>query len=327
VAWAVREIVKIRDTPADDPNHAVNSEATEVGEIAKSATSADDPNHTVNSKATEIVYIEIPYSELEQSIENINSPGHGFIVDAYLIMSPSGSQSICRISETPDGTHSRVFPLHDYDNYIWDSAYNYFVPQQFERYEYIYSRIDAQKKYKIFFGVYYNKNFKFWSAFIDKIEGLRTMDEVRAEARALEVAEAEALAARRKAEAEALAARRKAEAEAHEAKQNPNRLDRSLYRVIKLEEFSFDMVTGRLPVGSKVAFMAQFSIKPTGTRYHFGYVDFSITVSTTHNFVLDIPDRYFGIFSDRDKEVKVYLTIKRAGQRGECSVDIIEWQD
>jgi hypothetical protein len=305
-----------------------------------------------NSRATEIVYIEIPYSKLEQSIAKTNSRGHGFIVEAYFVTIPGAPENnytipgqAYQISETPGGTPSSFFYAHGSLGGQPYASFNYFEPRQFEPYGYesgmydgseMYKRIDKQKKYRIFFGVYFNTFNYRWIPRIDKIEGLRTMSEVRAseaerkaaDAEALAArrqAEAEALEARKKAEAEVLAARRKAEEEAHEAKQNPNRLDRSLYRVIKVEEFSFDMVTGRLPVGSKVAFTAKFSGKPTGTDYRFSSVNGYITVSTTHNFVRDIPDKYFGTFSDW--LVKVYVTVKRAGQTGECSVDIVEWQD
>jgi hypothetical protein len=133
--------------------------------------------------------------------------------------------------------------------------------------------------------------------------------------------------AKRKAEAEAEAAR----AAAEEARHNPNKLDRSSYRRRKVEDFSFDMVASKLAAGTKVAFTAKFWTKPTGTTYRFEDVDFGITLSSNHNFVRDMPDRCFGswdsiIFGWQSKSaVNLYVTVKRSGQSGECSVDIIDW--
>jgi hypothetical protein len=144
--------------------------------------------------------------------------------------------------------------------------------------------------------------------------------------------EVSAFEAQQKAEQTAAAeAKKKAEAEALEAKQNPNKLDRSLYREITAEDFSFDMMAGKLPVGSKVGFKASFFTKPTGTNYRFDDVNLSITLSTNHNFVRDIPDRCFGPYQDwirgwKPKDsVKIFVTVKKSGESGECSVDIIEW--
>jgi hypothetical protein len=51
---------------------------------------------------------------------------------------------------------------------------------------------------------------------------------------------------------------RQEEFAAKEAKQNPNHLDRSLYKRISVEDFSFDMVAGKLATGSKVVFKSSF---------------------------------------------------------------------
>jgi hypothetical protein len=277
--------------------------------------SSDDDS--VNSKATEIVYVEIPYSELEQSLGNINSPGHGFIVEAYFTY--ASENGTYKISETQGSTPSGLFRVHEDDN---SHYFNYVRPEQFERYDdQTYRRVDFQKKCKIYFGVYYFYSREYWVTRIDKIEGLRTMEEVAA------------FEAQQRQEREAAeASRRKAAAEAREAKQNPGGLDRSLYKEITVEDFSFDMVAGRLPVDSKIFFEAKFFSKPTGTRYTFDDVNFSIILSTDHNFVRDIPDgcfeRRFNILRQvwEVSSVKVYVTVKRAGQTGECSVDIMEWR-
>jgi len=115
-----------------------------------------------------------------------------------------------------------------------------------------------------------------------------------------------------------------------ETKFNPNKLDRTQYREMKVEDFSFDMVAGKLTAGTKVAFEAKFLTKPTGLKYQFENVNLLITLSTTHNFVRDMPDNCFGskILSwgvENQKSIKVFVTVKRPGQSGECSVDIIDW--
>ncbi len=86
------------------------------------------------------------------------------------------------------------------------------------------------------------------------------------------------------------------------------------------------MVAGKLPVGSKVVFIAEFGLKPTGVEYHFQEVDSLITISTNHNFVRDIPNECFGIRLAGNKPVKVYVTVKSSGKISKCSVDILEWE-
>ena len=86
---------------------------------------------------------------------------------------------------------------------------------------------------------------------------------------------------------------------------------------------------GKLPVGSKVAFNAMFLTKPTGTKYIFNGVEIGITISSNHNFARDMGEDYFSSsysygFLRRQNPVTVYLTVKKPGQYGECSVDIID---
>jgi hypothetical protein len=161
---------------------------------------------------------------------------------------------------------------------------------------------------------------------VDKIEGLPTVEEAQArkEQENAELAQAEA---ERKAAAEAREKAREAE---FEKKQNPNNLDRSLYKKITVEDFSFDMVAGKLPAGSKVVFNANFLFKPTGTSYKFKDVNPLISIISDHNFVRDIPESRFtgvtnGNYVPSLTTVNVYVTVKQPGQTGECSVDIINW--
>jgi hypothetical protein len=125
-------------------------------------------------------------------------------------------------------------------------------------------------------------------------------------------------------------AKKKADAEALEKKQNPNNLNRSAYKEITVEDFSFDMVAGNLAVGSKVCFNDNFLRKPTGTEYTFKNVNFGLTLSSNHNFVRDIPESCFtgmiwGSYVPSMTRVKVFVTVKKTGQAGTCSVDIVEW--
>jgi hypothetical protein len=135
--------------------------------------------------------------------------------------------------------------------------------------------------------------------------------------------------AERNAALDAEIAKRSAEIKAEmEAKYNPNKLDRSQYSEITVEDFSFDMVAGRLAAGAKVTFKTQFLTRPTGTSYRFKNVDPLITLSTAHNFVRDTPDKLFDSSrSTDDRTVKIYVTVKKPGQSGECSVDILEWEE
>jgi hypothetical protein len=202
-----------------------------------------------------VVYEEIEYSELESAIRSVDSPGHGFIVDAYIV-GYYGDYYRYELSDKPNGGYSLTFSSRIS---VYDSdaiQYRYVKPYQFEIYDAaVLRRVDKTKPCKIYIGVYfyhpdenksmYNRSGK--ETYIDKIEGLLTLEEVAAiEAR--QKAEAEA---KEKAEAEARAA-------ANEAKFNPNKLDRSLYKKITAEDFSFDMSAGKLPAGSKVAFEPKF---------------------------------------------------------------------
>ena len=140
-----------------------------------------------------------------------------------------------------------------------------------------------------------------------------------------------AAAAEAKRKAEEKAAEEKAEADAKEKRRNPNGLDRSKYRNITAEDFSFDMVAGKLAAGSKVSFRAKFLTKPTGTEYHFDDVNALLTLKSNHNFVRDMPNSCFGPYQHLllgwlpQDYVKVYMTVTKAGEWGECSVDIIDW--
>lgn len=280
-------------------------------------------------KAVPIKYKKDTFSSrFNDTLRKVNKSGQGFIVEAY-IQNYDGYH--CILLENRDVQAGAVdLRIHSSE----DTNYLYSTPSQFEIYDTETSkRINEYKKHIIYIGIYQNKEDTNWYAFVDKIEGLRTLEEVAA----IEAAEAQRKAeeeekrmaeeAKRKAEQEA----KEAEAAAQEAGFNPNKLDRSKYKEITVEDFSFDMTAGKLPAGTKVAFEAEFLGKPTGTTYSFRNISSLITMSTTHNFVRDMPRGCFGqyqLFGSwmPQESVKLFVTVKKPGKTGECSVDIIEWE-
>ena len=222
-----------------------------------------------------------------------------------------------RISDNLQGTNSLVINRHESNRSYASNTFEipFYTEYQFERFQDSdYSRFESGKLYRVYIGVYFSSNNYNQQGnkivFIDRIEGLMTRGE------------AEAIATQRRQEGEAIAQqRRQAEAEAREALQNPNNVDRNMYNRISVQDFSFDMVTGRLPVGAKVTFTTRFITRPTGTRYLFRDINQLITISTQHNFVRDIPDNTLNCMRD----VRIYLTITRSGETGTATVDIVEW--
>jgi hypothetical protein len=298
-----------------------------------SGRAEDSEERPVYSEAIEVVYREIPYSELDEAINKVNSPGKGFVVEGYFVNADTPRLAY-RISDTSNGTPWRWFYLHN--GRVYDTQHNYVTPHQFETYnDQTYRRIDKTKKYKIFIGVYQRSDNGYWVPFIDKIEGLWTWEEVAVieeKQKAEEEKQKAELEAKQKAEAEAKQkaeeAKQKAEAIAREAKFNPNKFNRSQYKETTAQEFTFDMAAEKFNVGTKISFTTTFVGKPTGIHYHFGNVDRWITFSTTHNFVRDMPESCFGwgiFFFQSPAPVKIFVTVKKTGQSAECSVDIVEW--
>jgi hypothetical protein len=287
--------------------------------------------------AGKVVYKEIPFSELKSAISSVNKAGQGFVVDAYL----STTNNHCSwhsLTGIPDpwdyGSNQRTknnVPFVEVGGHGTDGVsiygddpyyFTYSQPIQFEIYQDLGRRIDIQKKYKIYIGVYYRIGGidRRWEPKLDKIEGLMSIEE------------ADAREAQQKAEREAAeAAKKKAEAAALEVKQNPSNINRALYKGIKVEDFSFDMVAGNIKVGTKVAFRAKFFTKPTGTEYRFQDLNLAITLSSNHNFVRDMPATCFGGVQSQfwgyqsQQYVVIYVTVKKAGKYGEATVDIVEW--
>jgi hypothetical protein len=260
-------------------------------------------------------YTEIPFDQLLAKEGTVIEPGTGFIVDAYLYRHTDSIFSITPVMYPPE---------QDWDAVQNSAVYCHWMDDIQDRYE-----PSKQYKVSIVLDDVVQGGDRVWKrdgnrlrARATKVEGLLSWGEVvhikakeKAEAEAKEKAEREA---KEKAEAEAREAARKA---AEEAKRNPHNLDRSLYKEITVEDFSFDMVAGNLAVGSKVCFRAKFFTKPTGPTYRFDDIDRAITLSSSHNFVRDIPERFF----DWQHFVKIFVTVTKTGQTGTCSVDIVEW--
>jgi hypothetical protein len=74
------------------------------------------------SPPKEIVYTEIPYSELDQSIANVNTQGQGFIVEAYYFMDEDAMIYIAdkpmsgNIMSIPTDMNIREFHTHHTHN-------------------------------------------------------------------------------------------------------------------------------------------------------------------------------------------------------------------
>ena len=272
----------------------------------------------------EVVYREIPYAELSGALRGAigASRYQGYSVEAYIkeINSYPSGNLYATITREPNGSALRgdngrdlTFALHDGGSL--DEGFTYITPHQFEIYDQFARRVDKSTKYKLYIGVYQSKSEGWWQFLLDRIEGLPTLEEAAAR-------DAQAAAARQ-AEQEAQAARR-------EAMFNPGRLNRAAYRETKVEDFAFEMDAGRLPAGTKLAFTVRFMGKPTGVRYNFRNTSALLTFTAAHNFVSNMPGIFFGpgvgLFGPEDQSsVKVFVTVRTPGPRGECSVDIVEW--
>lgn len=111
---------------------------------------------------------------------------------------------------------------------------------------------------------------------------------------------------------------------------NPDNLNRSEYTRMSASDFSFNMVAGNLPVGSKVRFTTRFLTRPTSPRYMFADVNPLLTLTSRHNFAGNMGREYFehtrilGHLHE-PAQVNVYVTVTRTGQMGEATIDIMSW--
>ena len=179
-----------------------------------------------------------------------------------------------------------------------------------KEYPSLLGRLEANKEYTVYLTVMRRHWTELNIFALDKIEVLKS----------IEVYEAEQNAA-----AEARLA-------ARWAPRNPNNLDRSQYRRMSVSDFTFGMSAGTLPIGSKVWFECYFLARPTGTNYNFRNIALTITFTSRHNFAGRMKTEHFqetflGTSRLSQWPVQVFVTVTRAGQLGECSVDIMNWPE
>lgn len=256
-------------------------------------------------------YKKTSISQLKEAENSGMHPG-GYIVEGYLYVN---NGSICVNNVLNDKCAIEVYlhgideckQLHDHSHQDKNYDSDYLKRQS----NYLKWHIDKTKKHIVYIDFYYS-SYKRWTAYVNKIEGLMT-DEEAAAAEALEKAIADA--------------KKKEEEAKYWTNRNPSNLDRSLYKEIEVEDFSFDMVSGKLRAGSKVRFSAKFYTKPTGTSYKFHDVDFNISLNSRHNFVKYMVDSDFRApYGYSQSPVTVYVTVQQTGKYGKCSVDIVDWR-
>jgi len=116
-----------------------------------------------DNNATEIVYREISYDILSDTLKSINRPGNGFIVQSYFY--GELANGFYRLSDRPNdsylGKESQWFKLNS----------NFNIQN-------LNIKIDKSVKYSIYIGIYYDQSEKEWVAFIDKIDGLISDEEL-----------------------------------------------------------------------------------------------------------------------------------------------------
>jgi len=241
-------------------------------------------------------YVEIPNSALKP-------------VSSYKV----GSK-IKTTTQFSVGYETRALNLNC-DGRLTTAGYSGWLNFSTEEYPQISERLERNKEYTVYLTVRsIGRNNNYY--YLDLIEGLRSVEELQAA--------------------------RRAEIEARDAPlravRNPDSLNLTQYRQISASDFSFEMVAGRLPVGSKVRFQARLLGRPTGTSYKFREIDTGITLTSRHNFVRHLERIHFESYTERhpfqagflnieQQTVLVYVTVQRQGQRGECSIDALNWAE
>jgi len=133
--------------------------------------------------APEITYTEVPYSELWESMRQVNSPGKGFIVEAYFNRTNAPSEGSFSIVSDPTVRETYWINGHDRSYRGYRGPYETYADTlQVERYnDQTYKRIDKNKKYKIYISLHdvYDERDR-WVPIIDRIEGLMSLEEVAA---------------------------------------------------------------------------------------------------------------------------------------------------
>jgi hypothetical protein len=155
---------------------------------------ASSPDSSASSSSYEIVYTEVPFSELSERIRQVNSPGQGFIVEAYFNATNAPGEGSFSIGANPipnptdrdrwwiKGHGSNRITGHSSDYRGYAGPYETYADAlQFEQYDdQTYKRIDKNKPYRIYISVHNVYNNGRWTPIIDRIEGLRSLEEVAA---------------------------------------------------------------------------------------------------------------------------------------------------
>jgi len=128
--------------------------------------------------AVSVTYTEIPFSDLKQSIKNITSPGHGFIVEAYITeldpqyvrLNNSPLKSFySNFDPLPEGSISIKKNFEWFDNNSGTGDISLHLNDGTPMY-------DRNTIYKVYIGVYYDSWYGY-NASVDKIEGLFTREQ------------------------------------------------------------------------------------------------------------------------------------------------------
>ena len=160
-------------------------------------------------KAPEFIYTEVSFSEFREKVRQVDSPGQGFIVEVYFNATNAPGEGSFSIGENPilNPMDSDRYWIRGHNHNLrgYDAPYSIYADYlQFEQYDnQTYKRIDKNKPYRIYVSVHNVFSDTRWTPIIDRIEGLRSLEEVAAiEAREREEREA-AEEARRQERAEA----------------------------------------------------------------------------------------------------------------------------
>jgi hypothetical protein len=164
----------------------------------------------------EIIYTEVAYSELWKKVRQVNSPGQGFIVEAYFNRTNAPGEGSFSIVSDPSVTETYWIQGHGGDGRGY-REYRRPYENYFEQYDsQTYKRIDKNKPYRIYISLHqiYNIKDDVWRPFIDRIEGLRSLEEVAA------------------IEAQQRAERETAQEARRQAREEANRYDPSKFTVV-----------------------------------------------------------------------------------------------
>jgi len=125
---------------------------------------------TPETNESEVVYLEIPFSELREKINQAKTT-QGFIVEAYIIRTPRSGHSSFELVSSPSDKEGISISTHEYSTISTRVVSNHANSQQIDRFRYDL-RFDENKLYRIYICAYdaYQDGRIF--AHIDKIEGL-----------------------------------------------------------------------------------------------------------------------------------------------------------